>query len=301
MKPRTQCYGILTRLLPMIILGCAPSTAHKSTTHGDINVEAVLVTKAPNIDGFGNDEAWSHAPSTRVMVEEVSGIQKGQSAPVTIKAVRTATHLYFLVSWTDSTRNDTHKTWVWNAKKKVYQQGSDHEDVLALAFEHTGVFDPDMLSGIEAVWDMWHWKAARTNPAGYAMDKTHHYTKSKPAGKAESFDARHGDTIWIARPEDEGGSPQKSQPAPKNHQGDRIPKYVVGKPSGSAADIRAKGNWQHGHWTVEFARRLSTGHLDDTTFDTNRTYQMGIAVFDSEEHEDHSSSGMITLIFTSGV
>lgn len=56
--------------------------------------------------------------------------------------------------------------------------------MFAVAFEHTGSFVPDRLAGIEATWDLWHWKAFRTNPQGYAMDKTHRHADTQPAGTA---------------------------------------------------------------------------------------------------------------------
>lgn len=301
MKPQTQLHSILACLLSMTILGCTSKSVEEQAIApaeaGGEKVESIAVTKAPEINGRGNDEAWSYTRGTRVMVREVSGDRKGRTTPVAIKSVRTATHIYFLISWADATRDATHKTWVWNTEKKAYQQGSDREDVFALAFEHTGIFNADMLSGVEAVWDVWQWKAARTDPAGYAMDKTHRFTKTKPEGKTKSFKTRNGSQIWISRPEDEGESPEKSQPAPAAHRGDRVSKYVVGKPSGSAADVHAKGIWQDGRWTVEFARKLSTGHADDTAFDISKTYRMGVAVFDREEHIHHSPSELIQLIF----
>ena len=262
---------------------------------GRVRVDSVPVTEAPDIDGRDSDLAWSLARGSRITVREVAGNQKGRSRQVILKSVRTASHIYFLVSWADTTRDATHKTWVWNAEKKAYEQGSDREDVLALAFEHTGTFNADMLSGVEAVWDVWQWKAARTDPAGHAMDKTHRFGKAKPAGKAKSFPARDGSTIWIARPEDDGASSQESRPAPKEHKGDRVPKYVAGTPSGSAADVRAKGVWKDGRWTVEFARKLSTGHADDAVLD-GKTYRMGLAVFDRAEHVHHSRSEVIELV-----
>ncbi len=264
---------------------------------GDVKIESVAVTDAPKIDGRGDDPVWAHARATRVKVREVSGAREGRSPPVIVKSVRTVTHIYFLVSWADPTKDATHKTWVWNTENKAYEQGNDLEDVLALTFEHTGVFDADMLSGVEAVWDVWQWKAARTDPAGYAMDKIHRFSKTKPAGKAKSFRARDRSTIWISRPEDEGGSPQKSQPAPGEHKGDRVPKYVVGTPSGSAADVRAKGVWKDGRWTVELSRKLATGYADDTTLDASRTYRIGLAVFDREEDIHHTASDVVELTF----
>ncbi len=54
--------------------------------------------------------------------------------------------------------------------------------------------------GKESLEAVWHWKAFRTNPQGYATDKTHHYTLSKPGGTAKSHAAANDEEIWIARP-----------------------------------------------------------------------------------------------------
>ena len=46
------------------------------------------------------------------------------------------------------------------------ENAKDREDMFSPAFEHTGTFVPNMLAPVEAVWDVWHWKAFRTNPQG---------------------------------------------------------------------------------------------------------------------------------------
>jgi hypothetical protein len=206
-------------------------------------------------------------------------------------------HIYFLVRWKDDTKDDVaHKPWVWSTERNVYEQGAEREDMFAFGFQHTGVFTEDMLSGEPAVWDVWHWKATRTNPQGYAMDKSHHHTLEKPSGKATSYQARNGRTIWIARPEDAGDTLEKKQPAPDAYQQDRLPQYVPGTPNGSAADVLAKGRWADGWWTLEIKRRLDTGHPDDTVFDTDRTYPMAVSTHDRTGEMD-KASGVIDLAF----
>lgn len=153
-----------------------------------------------------------------------------------------------------------------------------------------------MLFGEEAEWDVWQWKATRTNPQGYAMDRTHRYTREKPQAKAKRYPTHHGSTIWIARPEDEGETVEKKQGAPKEKQGDRVPQYLPGMPTGSAADVRAKGAWARGKWTLEFERKLDTGHPDDTAFRCGRTYSMAVGTHDRTGDMD-KASGTIVLRF----
>jgi ethylbenzene dehydrogenase/3-keto-disaccharide hydrolase len=252
--------------------------------------------KPPTLDGAADDAAWRMAQPLKVSAKGVLPPSLGKSTPVTLRSVHTDADVYFLVEVEDNDQNVSHKTWVWNAAKGSYEEATDREDMVSLAFEHTGEFHPDMLAGVEAVWDLWHWKAFRTNPQGYAMDKTHRYSRTKPEGKATSYQARDGSTLWIARPQDAGETVEVSVPAPTTNQGDRVPAYKAGQPTGSAADVRARGAWKDGRWIIELARRLNTGYADDTPFDTARTHKMGVSVHDRTGNMDQAS-GVITLTF----
>jgi hypothetical protein len=220
-----------------------------------------------------------------------------KSVAATLRSVHTDTHVYFLVRWWDETRDDeAHKPFVWDAGKSAYVEGPQREDMFALAFEHTGPFTADMLAPQESVWDVWHWKATRTNPQGFAMDRSHHYTRAQWEGKGKSHQARDGEAIWIARPEDAGDSVEKKQPMPAERGADRVPQYLPGTPSGSAADVRAKGTWSKGWWTLELERKLDSGHPDDTAFDLKRTYRMAVSAHDRTGDMD-KASGIVELVF----
>jgi hypothetical protein len=78
----------------------------------------------------------------------------------------------------------------------------------------------------------------------------------------------------------DGGSPAYQAKIEIDYRGDMIPQFVPKKPSGSRADIRAKGLWNRGEWCIEFARSLNTGHLDDVQFDIGRTYFFGVSRFE---------------------
>src|SRR6185436_12532160 len=68
---------------------------------------------------------------------------------------------------------------IW--KDTAYEAQDDKvEDACTLGFELEGKFDSDMKAGIESKWDVWEWGAARTNPTGYALDRTHVYSKTPP-------------------------------------------------------------------------------------------------------------------------
>lgn len=258
---------------------------------------ATKTAQAPTLDGKVDDAAWRSAKPVEVVAKGVMPKTRGTSSTVTLRAAHTDTHIYLLVQWTDATKNEAgHKTWVWDAAKNAYVEDTDREDALSIAFEHTGPFTADMLSGDEAVWDVWHWKAFRTNPQGFAMDRSHHYFKSQPTMKANKHTAKDGSDVWIARPEDAGDTVEQKQAAPTENKGARVPQYLHGTPTGGAADVQAKGAWADGKWALELARKLDTGHTDDTTFDASKTYKLAIGVHNDTGDMD-KASGVIELSF----
>lgn len=258
---------------------------------------AIKVDRPPTLNGQADDSAWQSAKPVEVVAEGVMPKTRGTSSMVTVRAAYTETQIYFLVQWTDATKSDAgHKTWVWDADRTAYVEDSDREDALSVAFEHTGPFTANMLSGDEAVWDVWHWKAFRTNPQGCAMDRTHRFFRTQPAVKANKHTVKDDGDVWIARPEDAGDTVEKKQGAPAAHQADRVPQYLHGQPTGSAADVQAKGAWADGRWTVELARALNTGHADDTAFDPSRAYKMAVGVHNDTGDMD-KASGIIEFSF----
>lgn len=273
---------------------CAAQPVDESAM-GPPRVLSPCALSVPDVDGVLDESIWREAPLLRVIATRALPPKEGTRS-VEVRCVHTDTHIFFAAVWEDETESVSHKPWVWNGEKKAYEESADREDMFAVAFEHTGPFTADMLSGDEAVWDVWHWKAFRTNPQGYAMDKTHRYSHNKPETKATSYTARNGTTIWIARPQDAGDTLEKSQPAPAAYQGDRVAQYLPGSPTGSAADVRAKGRWSDGWWTLEMSRRLDTGFSDDTTFDPKRSYRMALSVFDRTGEMD-KATGVILLDF----
>lgn len=257
---------------------------------------AAKIASSPTLDGVADDVAWRTARPLKLDVRRVMAPNKGVKTEASIRAAYTSSHIYFLLSWKDPRADVSHKTWTWNAATGAYVEGKDREDMAALAFELNGPFTADMLSPVETTWDVWHWKALRTNPQGYAMDKTHRYFRQQPDTKANKHEANDGSDIWIARPEDSGNSVEKKQDAPAKHEGERVPQYLPGAPTGSAGDVGAKGRWADGWWSVEFARKLDTGETDDTTFSPDRCYRMAVATFDRTGDMD-KASGLVVLRF----
>lgn len=120
--------------------------------------------------------------------------------------------------------------------------------------------------------------------------------KGAPRPQAKKYETPRG-AIYIDRPEDSGRSTTMSQPKPADFIATSVFQYSAQLATESAADIRAKGEWAKGRWTVEMERRLNTGHSDDVRFDLSEGYPMAVAVHDSEEYQNHSVSGVVRLRF----
>lgn len=278
-----------------VSLGVLVSLAAGESTSAQPTLKAVRTSQPPKFDGNSDDPAWKQAPELKLDAVGRGGQAKGQRITVVLKAVYDADHVYFLLRWQDATEDVTHKSYVWNEQRNAYVVGPDREDNAAISFPIRGKFTADMLSGEDELWDVWHWKAARTGPAGYAMDRTHVFSTTKPEGKAKPYPAKNLKTVWIARPEDAGGSVTKEDKAPAEKQAASPKHYESVKPSGSAADIRTGHTFRNSWWTVEFGRKRNTGHADDVAFTVPGKLLMGIAVFDKSEHENHYTAGPITL------
>jgi hypothetical protein len=221
---------------------------------------------------------------------------------VELRALYTDGEIYILARWKDDSKDDQHKPWHWEGDKKdgEYKAGPEREDRIAMSFPISGTFVSYMLLSGDAVRDVWHWKAGRTNPAGMAHDKSHIISTSRPTGtSAQHYDAE-GKEVFISRPGDGGVSPYKSAKVdPFTYEGDIVAKYISYKPDNAdATDISAKGVWKDGYWTVELARKLDTGHHDtDAVFDPAKGSKMALAIFNSVGDHFHASSGTITVTF----
>ncbi len=129
--------------------------------------------------------------------------------------------------------------------------------------------------------DIWHWKATRTAPSGYADDQQIGYA----IGTADGRVADSGGAVYRGNPLS-SGNPQFRHSTGLVYSGDAlmaadavafsgtpvagnvIPAVIADIPNGSRADVEAR----HGYnslthrWTVEFRRRRVTGQGDDRQF-----------------------------------
>ncbi|MBU8871723.1 MAG: hypothetical protein KOO60_12725 [Gemmatimonadales bacterium] len=226
----------------------------------------------PVIDGKGNDPAWSQVPgiTTHDTVAEI---------PLELKAVHSGDNIYFLVRYPDSDESNSHRSWVWNQNLGTYKAGHNREDIFVFKWFLNGD-DSDLTLSSPGPYtaDVWYWKACRTNPEGYADDKIQRLSL-EPMDHARRILSKTGETNFLIRLGDQGTPAYQSRVVVTN-QGPIIPRFDLKKPTGSRADVQAKGVWTDGYWVIEFRRNLRTGHTDDLQMDIGRSYRFGVSRYE---------------------
>jgi hypothetical protein len=238
----------------------------------DQQVVAVKIDNPPVIDGRGDDAAWARAQAVTT-TDAVAAI------PLRLKAVYTDDAIFFFVQYPDASENREHKTMLWDEAAKRYRIGPSREDTFVFKW-HMGAGPADLRVSGDSPHraDIWYWKAYRTDHAGYADDKMHVFGVA-PMPRSQKVLSRTGHSFYLYRPGD-AGEPAYSAVVHDKYQGERAVRYNWAKPAGSRADIRAKGLWTDGWWTIEFARPLDTGHPDDIQFRTGRSYLFGVSRYE---------------------
>jgi hypothetical protein len=304
--------------------------SHEVTGAAKQSVTAVKVKKMPaDLD----DPAWQKAKAVNVPFE---GKEKfaGKKASVTTKAVYTDQEIYFLFSWKDPNKSVAKGAWVYDGQKWSHQKGN--EDRISLLFEinrirnyatkgcavvcHVPEGAPNAKDGkfgtssAAEKGDLWHWKAARSDPAGFADDTWVTVISEKKGGRKGDA-GKGGDTKNMT---DDKSMP-KYMLAPgnklakndillashsveiKDHSvfkaGDTITYRMPKTPEGSRADIKADSRYADGSWTVMLYRQLDTGHEDDVAFNPRKKYSFTMALFDDSGDEDSYDSEVLSLQF----
>jgi hypothetical protein len=303
---------------------------HEAIAAAKQSLTAAKVKKAPaGLD----DPAWQAAKAVNVHFE---GKEKfaGKKASVTTSAVYTKQEIFFLFTWKDATRSVTKGAWKYDGQKWGHQKGN--EDRISLLFEinrinnyatkgcavvcHVPEGAPNAKDGrfgttsAAQKGDLWHWKAARSDPAGFADDTWVTVISEKKGGRKGDA-GKGGDTKNMT----EDKSMPKFMLAPgkmlaKNDillashaveikdyslfkSGDTLTYRMPKTPAGSRADIKAVSRYADGGWTVMLYRQLDTGNDDDTAFNPRKKYNFTMALFDDSGDEDSYDSEVLGLQF----
>ncbi|MFQ5898882.1 MAG: ethylbenzene dehydrogenase-related protein [Candidatus Methylomirabilia bacterium] len=284
-------------------------------------------SEAPKIDGK-MDKVWGGVRATKVMA---AGGPQGK-VKISLKVLYTDTDVYFLFRWPDKTKS-LNRLYEFDGKE--WKKVKGNEDRFNLVWDiHNTVKDfPERgcmavchvqdrklalkTKGPDQHGDIWHWKAQRSNPAGYADDqwlghelkqKGHETTArgndSKTAGGyARNFDK---DTRRPKYTFKEGVKPGpmllrasavEIRDYARFKAGARLPREVLAKPVGSRGDIEAKAVWAKRRWTLEMKRARDTGDTEhDVQFtDSGRPYYFAISIHDNADEYHHAHTGVTAL------
>jgi hypothetical protein len=275
----------------------------QTKSKGDLVLTSKKVGSAPEDAGSA---VWNQAEEAK-MILTGAGKFEGKEIELRTKSVYTKDEILFRFEWPDKDKSMQKNAWRFSGGK--FNKIKANEDRLGLVFEINRI-DKFATKGCavlchsesknEKDWyyaassekekaDMWHWKSVRSNPVGYAEDGYVAFNATKEPEKGRKRDAGSGSKAKSNRTKDKSGPAYKDIAGFKD--GDEIPGYMLNTGwKDSFADVKAKGVWQNGKWTVVMSRRLATGYDDDAQFNTRKRYPFSLAVFDnSGEHDSYNA------------
>jgi len=300
-------------------------------TKGDRVLTSKKVKFAPSDAGSSQ---WNTAREAKIVLTGAGSVE-GKVIELKAKSVHTKDMIFFRFEWPDKDKSMNKKRWQHTGSS--WTKIKADEDRLGVVFEINrinkfatkgcAVFchnesknEKDWYYAVDSPKekaDMWHWKAVRSNPVGYTEDGyvTTNPTKKPEEGRkrdAGSGKAKSNKTKDKSKPA-YMQDPSKSPSIPGSllvseavkitdysifKKGDEIPGYMVNAQwKGSFADVKTKGVWKDGKWTVMMSRKLSTGHDDDVQFNTRKKYPFTVATFDNAHEHNSYNSEPLKLVF----
>lgn len=257
--------AFLSTLMVMLLLGMS------NMAFAEQSIVSTKVETPPVIDGDINELIWENVKPTPIK-DQASGTM------ILLRSVYSGDKVYFSVFFNDSVENPLHKPWLWDKDKEVYETGAHREDTFVFKWNMMDKkVDLSNFSDDSYKADVWYWKANRTNPAGYADDKNQELSDSQ-SEKSTEVESLTGKKRFLSRHSDKG-KPAYTEFKPTTFTESLIDRYPKSMPKGSRADVIAKGQWKDGSWTIEFERKLVTGHSDDVQFDLSKEYLFGVSIF----------------------
>jgi len=269
------------------------------------------------LDGFSRTIEWYGVDSVTVPVTGGDNFDNS-STNILVKSFRNRQHIFFLFQWHDNSRSfnrqlvKTDSGWIeQKSDSSIFGESVYFEDQLAVSFHgsSSGCLQSCHLGNSKQAGrhytsgdtaDVWIWRALSTNPAGEADDGWW------AAGASDSsegirFDnsAGGGYTSNLNREWDEpyflsyhpafrywidisSKYIMPYRPGLDVFEIGAVQPAVVTSPfMGDRGDLRVRGNWANGVWTVEFARSLNTGSPFDIAL--MGTVWMSLAPFDNSE------------------
>ena len=304
----------------------------QAKSKGDLVLSSKKVKSAP---GDAGSSTWNQAKEAKIVLTG-AGKFEGQDIELKTKSVYTKDEIFFRFEWPDEDKSMQKNAWKFSGDK--WNKIKANEDRLGIVFEINRInkFATKGCAVLchnesknEKEWyfavssskekaDMWHWKAVRSNPVGYAEDGYVTFNASQKPEKGRKRDAGSGTKAKSNRTKDKSKpshmqDPSKSASIPgtllvaqaveiKNNsifkEGDELPGYMLHTEwKDSFADVKTKGVWQNGKWTLVMSRKLNTEYDDDVKFNTRKKYPFSLAVFDNSGGHDSYNAEPLKLQF----
>jgi len=315
-------------MIILLVLAIGTFAVHQASLAkakpGDLVLTSKKVKSAPADAGSSE---WKKAQESKIVLTGAGSVE-GKVIELKTKSVYTKDEIFFRLEWPDKDKSMNKKRWKFSGGK--WTQIKADEDRLGVVFEINRInkFATKGCAVLchnesknEKEWyfavssakekaEMWHWKAVRSNPVGYTEDG---YVTTNPSKKPEAGRKRDAGSgkAKSNRTKDKSKpmyrqDPAKSASIPGSllvnqaaeikdysifKDGDEIPGYMVNTPwKGSFADVKTRGVWANGKWTLVMSRKLNTGYDDDLQFNTRKKYPFAVAVFDNaHEHNSYNS------------
>ncbi len=177
-----------------------------------------------------------------------------QASDFSFSAFVSNNKIFISIEFNEKEERRSHRSWVWNPIEQFYKEDhGDRESVVSIILKKSG----------EPFADMWIWRSFISNPAEIAEDFQVFYQKNDDS--APSLVKRDAGRIcWESRYFDE-------------FAGERLPRFYHKKPSGSSADVSARGIWKNGRWHLKISRALDTGNPDDIVIAKEDTIIMSVS------------------------
>ena len=282
-----------------------------------------VTTGTPTLDGVVSPGEYTSTPLVT-------------SLGVTLNAMADGEFLYLAAEWDDPTTTENIYKKLWSFDGSTWDQSGD-EDRIGFVWD-MGLNGSDgancmtmchspLMHTNNGIVDVWHWKAARTNPMGFVDDKywdiDDRHSDSGTSAYQDNADNGSGFPTFMAT-NDPGANVDfltvdanaltafdpYSVLMPAHtvevavafdqgvtfSTGDVIPGYVLRIPDGDRASVMSAGKYDNGVWTVEFKKPFA-GSNHDFEVIPGSSVEFTHEIFDNEGH-DHPNNGFDATVYT---
>jgi len=283
---------------------------------------------------------WKDAMPLSVKLSNGHGFDGG-CTELTLKAMYNDTELFVLAEWPDPTEDIRY--WPWQKTeegwKHLYTNFKDeqvyYEDKLGFVFPLTddAMFEnfgcavhchqtsrmPYGLKGThdDHPLDVWHWKASRTDPAGYVDDKYwkgtdftakdggRHADPTDEGGYVKNQNEDKSAPKWLPADADavrrgallkEKAIPFTQEASDRIPVGTQIPGLVASRAIGDRGSVRCESKYEQGRWQLLIRRDLDTKSDYDLAFQRGGRYPFACAAFDHCAKRHAYNHGVYTLV-----